>query len=66
MQVLTLIETMATAGLSEAMQDAVVEAARGAPSVLVDDLNGLLTGAGVGAAAALRVSLRLVSVNLKG
>jgi hypothetical protein len=60
--VVALLDTLSAAGLSEAIQDAVAAAVGDAPEVPLGSLRGLLTGVGVGSAAALRIVRQLVSV----
>jgi hypothetical protein len=58
---LVLVDALAAAGLSDAVQDAVVIALGDSSDVALAAVKGLLTGAGVGAAVALRVTRALVS-----
>jgi hypothetical protein len=60
--VLTLLDALDAAGLPVPIQDAVGVAIGDAPEVLLSAVKGLLTGAGVGVAAAMRIVGRLVSV----
>ena len=62
MDVVALLDALSAAGLSDAIQDAVAAAVGDAPEVSLGSLRGLLTGVGVGAAAALRIVRQLVSV----
>ena len=64
MSVLTLLDALDAAGLPVPMQDAVGVAIGEAPEVLLSAVKGLLTGAGVGVAAAMRIVGRLVSACL--
>jgi hypothetical protein len=58
--VLALLDAVEAAGLSEAMQDAVALTVGNAVELPLTRVKGLLVAAGVGAAAALRISTRLV------
>jgi hypothetical protein len=60
--VVALLDALVAAGQSEAIQDAVAAAVGDVPNVPLGSLRGLLTGVGVGAAAALRIARQLVSV----
>ena len=62
MDVVALLDALVAAGLSDVIQDAVAAAVGDAPDVPLGSLRGLLTGVGVGAAAALRIVRQLVSV----
>ncbi len=64
MDVVVLLEALHASGLPEALQDAVAVAVEQTPVVPVSHVKGLLAGAGVGPAAALRVMARLVSHDL--
>jgi hypothetical protein len=57
-----LLDALSAAGLSVAIQDAVAAAVGDAPDVPLGSLRGLLTGVGVGVAAAIRIGRQLVSV----
>jgi hypothetical protein len=59
--VVALLDALVAAGLSDVIQDAVAAAVGDAPDVPLGSLRNLLTGAGVGAAAALRIVRQLVS-----
>jgi hypothetical protein len=60
--VLTLLDALDAAGLPVAIQDAVGVAIGDASEVPLSSVKSLLTGAGVGVAAAMRIVGRLVSV----
>jgi hypothetical protein len=60
--VVALLDALAAAGLSDAIQDAVGVACGDAAEVPLGAVKGLLTGAGVGVAAAIRIVRQLVSV----
>ncbi len=57
----TLLDALDAARLPEAIQDAVAAAVGDASEVPISAVKGLLTGAGVGLAAATRIVGRLVS-----
>ncbi len=61
MDVVALLDALSAAGLSDVIQDAVAAAVGDAPEVSLGFLRGLLTGVGVGAAAAVRIVRQLVS-----
>ncbi len=61
MSVLTLLDALDAAGLPEATQDVVGVAIGDASEVPLSSVKSLLTGAGVGVAAAMRIVGRLVS-----
>ncbi len=63
MDVEALLDALAAAGLPVTIQDAVAAAVGDAPEVSLGSLRGLLTGVGVGAAAALHIMRQLVSVS---
>jgi len=62
--VLTLLDALDAAGLPVPMQDAVGVAIGDASEVPLSSVKSLLTGAGVGVAAAMRLVGRLVSACL--
>ena len=61
MDVVALLDALAAAGLSVAIQDAVGVACGDAIEVPLSAVKSLLTGAGVGVAAAIRIVRQLVS-----
>ena len=61
MDVVALLDALAAAGLSVAIQDAVGVACGDAVEVPLSAVKSLLTGAGVGVAAAIRIVRQLVS-----
>ncbi len=61
-----LLETVASLGLSEALQDAVAGAIGDAAVIPIAQVKDLLVGAGVGLAAAKRILGRLVRLSLAG
>jgi hypothetical protein len=63
MDIVALLDALLEAGQSEAIQDAVAAAAGDAAEVPLSAIRGLLTGAGVGAAAAVRIKRQLVRVS---
>ncbi len=63
MDVVALLDALAAVGLSGAVEDAVADAAGDATEVPLSAVKGLLTGAGLGAAAAVRIVRQLVSVS---
>ncbi len=66
MDVVGLLDVLAAAGLSDAIQDAVGAACGDAAEVPLSAVKSLLTGAGVGVAAALRIVRQLVSKKVDG
>jgi hypothetical protein len=61
-----LLETAASLGLSEALQDAVAGAIGDAAVIPIAQVKDLLVGAGVGLAAAKRILGRLVRLSRAG
>ncbi len=64
--VVALLDALAAAGLSNAIQDAVGAACGDAAEVPLSTVKSLLTGAGVGIAAAIRIVRQLVSKKVDG
>jgi hypothetical protein len=60
--VVSLLDALVAAGLSDAIQDEMTAAVGNASGVPLGSVRGLLIGVGVGAAAALRIVRQLVSV----
>ncbi len=61
MDVVALLDALSAAGLSVAIQDAVFVACGDAAEVPLSAVKSLLTGAGVGVVAAIRIVRQLVS-----
>ena len=64
--VVALLDALVAAGLSVAIQDAVGVACGDAADVPLSAVKSLLTGAGVGVAAAIRIVRQLVSDQVDG